>query len=66
MIRHDLVAGGIIKDNSVNYVTREAKSFTGEGKFFAENYEVKDIIVANVAGIIGKAGAEGKITDVDK
>ena len=66
MIRHDLVSGGIVKDNAVSYVTREAKSFTGEGKFFAENYEVKDIIVANTAGIIGKAGAEGRITDVDK
>ena len=66
MIRQDLVSGGKIKDNAVNYVTREAKSFTGEGKFFAENYEVKDIVVANTAGIIGKAGAEGRITHVDK
>ena len=65
-IRQSLVVNGAVKDNSVNYITREAKSFIGEGKFFAENYAVKDIIVANTAGIIGKAGAEGKIIDVDK
>lgn len=66
LIRHNLVAGGVVKDNSVNYVTREAKSFTGETKFFAENYEVKDIVVVNVSGIIGKAGTEGRIINVDR
>jgi conjugative relaxase-like TrwC/TraI family protein len=66
MIREELIKSGIVKDDVVNYVTHEIRSLTGEEKFFAENYAVKDIIVANTAGIIGKAGAEAKVTAVDK
>lgn len=66
MIRQELVKNGAVKGEAIDYVTRETKSLMGEEKFFAENYAVKDIIVANTAGIIGKAGAEARIAAVDK
>ena len=65
MIRHELKQNGIVQTEGVEYTTRESKSLIGDGKFFAENYSVGDILVANKAGVFGKAGAEARIVEVD-
>ncbi len=65
MIREQLKQNNIVRNNEVGYVTRDIKSLRGEEKFYAENYAVGNIVVCNKADIIGKAGAEAKILEVD-
>lgn len=66
MIRDELKQAGKVSHQGIDYVTRETKSLLGAEKFYAENYSAGDIVVANKADVLGKAGAEAKITSINK
>lgn len=65
MIRDELRQAGALKSVDKDYVTREVKSLRGEDKYYSENYSKGEIIVANSEAVLGKAGAEATITNVD-
>lgn len=65
MIRDELRATGHLDKSVKQYVTREVKTLYGEEKFFSESYQKNDIVVASLAGVFGRAGAEARIVDVN-
>lgn len=65
MIRDELRATGHLDKSIKQYVTREVKTLYGEEKFFSESYQKNDIVVASLAGVFGRAGAEARIVDVN-
>lgn len=65
MIRAELRLTGHLDPTMKQYVTREVKTLYGEEKFFSESYQKNDIVVASLAGVFGRAGAEARVVDVN-
>jgi len=66
LIRDDLKQQGKLDKKEHTFTVRESKNLNPTDKHFAQSYEVGDRIVANKAGMIGRAGAEGKVVAVDQ
>jgi len=66
MIRSDLKSQGKLLGQDYIFIARESKGLQPVEKHFAQNYEKGDIVVANRAGIFGRAGAEARVKDVDQ
>jgi len=65
-IRAQLKQQSKLDKNEHTFTVRESKNLNPEAKHFAQSYEVGDRIVANKAGMIGRAGAEGLVVSVDQ
>jgi conjugative relaxase-like TrwC/TraI family protein len=65
-IHDELKEKGKIGKNEHTFTVRENKGLNPTDKHFAQSYSEGDRIVANKAGIIGRAGAEAKVTAVDQ
>jgi conjugative relaxase-like TrwC/TraI family protein len=66
MIRSDLKSQGKLLGQDYTFVVRGSKGLQPVEKHFSQNYEAGDIVVANKAGIFGRAGAEARVKDVDQ
>jgi conjugative relaxase-like TrwC/TraI family protein len=64
-IRDELKSLGRLKGSEHTYVVREAKNIRPEEKRFAQSYKEGDLIYARKAGVMGRAGTEARITDID-
>lgn len=64
-IRAELKQQGKIEKNEHTFTVRESKNLSPEAKHFAQSYSEGDRVIANEAGIIGRAGREAKVTAVD-
>lgn len=65
-IREELKSQGKLSGQEHTFTVRESKNLSPTDKHFAQSYSEGDRIVANKAGIIGRAGREGKVTAVDQ
>jgi ATP-dependent exoDNAse (exonuclease V) alpha subunit len=65
-IHDSLKEKGKIEKSEHTFTVRESKGISPEAKHFAQSYTEGDRIVVNKAGLIGRAGAEGKVTSVDQ
>jgi len=66
MIRDELNAQGKLGYQDYTFTVRESKGLQPVEKHFSQNYESGDIVVANKAGIFGRAGAEARVMSVDQ
>lgn len=64
-IHNELKDHDKIGQQEYSFTVRESKNLSPIDKHFAQNYKIGDRIFANKAGIIGRAGREGKVTSVD-
>ncbi len=64
-IHSELMRQGRIGQQEYEFNVRESKNLSPIEKHFGQNYEKGDIVIANHAGIMGRAGTEGKVTRVD-
>lgn len=65
-IRTELKQQGKLDKNEHTFTVRESKNLSPTDKHFAQSYSEGDRIVANKAGIFGRAGGEAKILSVDQ
>jgi conjugative relaxase-like TrwC/TraI family protein len=65
LIRERSIYSGEVSSEGQTYLTRQVKAIIGTEKYYAESYDINNVIVANKSGIIGKAGSEGKVINVD-
>jgi conjugative relaxase-like TrwC/TraI family protein len=65
-IHDSLKEKGKIGKTEHTFTVRESKNLSPIEKHFAQSYTAGDRIVAGKAGLIGRAGAEGKVTEVDQ
>jgi ATP-dependent exoDNAse (exonuclease V) alpha subunit len=66
MIRSDLKSQDKLGHEEYSFTVRESKGLQPIEKHFAQNYSEGDIVVSNKVGVIGRAGAEEKVTSVDQ
>ena len=64
-IRNELKAQGRLDQKEESFTVRESKNLSPEDKHFAQSYQEGDVIFSIKAGVIGRAGSEGKVTDLD-
>lgn len=64
-IRDELKSLGRLKGDEHTYVVREGKNIRPEESRFAQSYKEGDLIYARKAGVMGRAGTEARIIDVD-
>ncbi len=65
-IRNELKQQGKLSGQEHTFPVRESKNLSPEAKHFAQSYSEGNRIVANKAGIIGRAGREARVTSVDQ
>jgi conjugative relaxase-like TrwC/TraI family protein len=65
-IRESLKEQGKIDQQEYSFTVRESKNLSPTEKHFAQSYSQGDRIIANKAGLIGRAGTEAKVTEVDQ
>ncbi len=65
-IRTDLKQQGKLPQQQHAFAVRESKNTSPVEKHFAQSYQKNDIVIANKAGVIGRAGTEAKVTSVDQ
>lgn len=65
-IHNKLKAQGKLDKSEHTFTVRESKNLSPEAKHFSQSYTEGDRIIANRAGIIGRAGREGKVIAVDQ
>ncbi|MFZ5996388.1 MAG: MobF family relaxase [Nitrospirota bacterium] len=65
-IREDLKKQGKLSKEEHTFTIRESNNLSPTDKHFAQNYSEGGIVIANKAGLIGRAGSEAKITGVDQ
>jgi ATP-dependent exoDNAse (exonuclease V) alpha subunit len=58
--------GRLSEKEAVELTVREAKNLSPLDKHFVESYALGDLIYARKPGIIGRAGAEARVTEVDR
>jgi conjugative relaxase-like TrwC/TraI family protein len=64
-IRDELKSAGRLKSDEHTFIVRESRNIRPEEKRFANSYKEGDLVYARKAGVIGRAGTEAGITDVD-
>jgi conjugative relaxase-like TrwC/TraI family protein len=65
LIREELKSQDKLTAQDYSFTVRESKNLNAVDKHFARSYREGDIVFAQRAGIIGRAGTEGKIISVD-
>ncbi|MFZ6007214.1 MAG: MobF family relaxase [Nitrospirota bacterium] len=65
MIRDELKQQNRIGQTDYAFNVRESKGLSPEAKHFAQSYSEGDRIIAGAAGILGRAGAEGTVKNID-
>lgn len=66
MIRGELVATGKVNDNGKSWNTKEIKSMAPDEKYYAQSYNIGDIIVANNKAVMSKSGESARVMGVDQ
>lgn len=64
-IRDELKSLNRLKGNERTYMVRESRNIRPEEKRFAQSYKEGDLLYSRKAGVMGRAGTEARITDVD-
>ncbi|MCR4287746.1 MAG: AAA family ATPase, partial [Deltaproteobacteria bacterium] len=65
LIRSELKARGKLHGTERYFTVRERKSVQGTERHFAQSYQPEDVVYTQKAGIIGRAGAEGKVMEIN-
>lgn len=65
-IREELREQGRISREEITVTIREPKNLQPAEKHFAQSYDPGDLVIASRAGILGRAGAEARVLDVDR
>ncbi len=65
-IRSELKTQGKLSQQEITFTVRESKSLNVTDKHFAQSYNRGDRIISNQAGIMGRAGTEGKVIEIDR
>jgi len=65
-IRDELKRQGKVSNKEYTFIVRESKNLSPEAKHFAQSYREGDQIIANKAGVIGRAGAGATVKSVDQ
>jgi conjugative relaxase-like TrwC/TraI family protein len=64
-IRDELKSQDRLKGDEHTFIVRESRNMRPEEKRFAQSYQEGDLVYARKAGVMGRAGTEARIVDVD-
>lgn len=64
-IRQELKEQGKLSKDEFKFTVRESKNVSAEAKHFAQSYSKNDRVISSKAGIMGRAGSEGKVVKTD-
>jgi ATP-dependent exoDNAse (exonuclease V) alpha subunit len=64
-IRKELKSLGRLDEKEHTFTVRASRNLSPEDRHFAQSYREGDVIYSTRAGVMGRAGSEGKITSVD-
>ena len=64
-IRKELKSQGRLDEKDHTFTVRESRNLSPEDRHFAQSYREGDVIYTTKAGVMGRAGTEGKVTAVD-
>lgn len=64
-IRDKLKLEGGLPREKYLFTVRESRNLTPAEKHFAQSYHPGDLVIANKAGIMGRAGSEGRVVGTD-
>jgi ATP-dependent exoDNAse (exonuclease V) alpha subunit len=64
-IRRELKSQGRLDEKEQTFTVRQSRNLSPEDRHFAQSYRQGDVIYSTRAGVMGRAGSEGKVTAVD-
>jgi conjugative relaxase-like TrwC/TraI family protein len=64
-IRKELKSLGRLDEKEYTFTVRASRNLSPEDRHFGQSYREGDVIYSTMAGVMGRAGSEGKVTSVD-
>ncbi|WP_353685425.1 MobF family relaxase [Thermodesulfovibrio sp. 3462-1] len=64
-IHAELQKQGVVDSKEYTFTVRESKNLSAPDKLLSQNYQVGDVVISSKAGLMGRAGTEGKVIEVD-